>query len=317
MTATHVHSLSELTPAPFLRWAGGKAALAECVMQVAGSRPFLRYFEPFLGGGAVFFLLKARGFSGRALLCDVNPHLVNLYQVVRDEPEALLRIVERQLTTEKAYYRLRALDPNELLSVPRAAWFLTLNRLCFNGLWRVNAAGRMNVPFGFRNVRVADHAAILAASKALEGAQIEHVPFTALKAEIGPKDFVYCDPPFLPLKAESFTAYAREGFRLEHHRKLARLAGAWARKGATVVLSNADVPAARQLYARGFTLHEVQMRRAINSNAKKRGPVGELLAVADHGRRTEAVGSFDSGRKSPPSAQDERVVVGAEGRGAP
>lgn len=277
--------MKKTTPAatqakPFVKWAGGKRKLAERILALAPKR-FERYFEPFVGGGAVFFALRNAGFTGPATLSDVNPELVIACRIVRDSPEDLIRALGRHVNDEEAFYEVREQVPEQLGYIERAARFIYLQKTGFNGVYRVNKAGQYNVPFGHHaNPKICDEDVIFAASKALRNTTILCQPFTSLAADVDEGDFVYCDPPYVPVSpTANFTVYSAEGFGLEDQQLLAQAARMWARRGATVVLSNADVPLVRELYA-GMKVKRVRMARAINSNGARRGKVNEVLAVA-------------------------------------
>jgi DNA adenine methylase len=268
-----------------LKWAGGKAQLLEQF------EPFFpvsigSYSEPFLGGGAVFFHLKARFAHLRAALYDNNPELINCYQVVRDELENLTRCLDEHLQQFRAhgepyYYEVRK---NHKLSgnVDRAARMIFLNKTCYNGLWRVNARGQFNVPIGSyrpEKVTLYDRANLLAASRALQGVDLAVQDFSRTLKAAEKGDFLYVDPPYFPLsRTANFTSYTQEVFGRAEQNKLAELFKAAAERGAQLMLSNSDTPLTRQLYA-GFRLETVQARRAVNCDGAKRGRISELVVL--------------------------------------
>jgi DNA adenine methylase len=258
-----------------LKWAGGKSqllgALSERVPRVP---PFKRYFEPFLGGGALFFsLLPKRGH-----LSDVNDEIINCYQVVRDDVRALVEALGDHRYDEAHYYAVRDTDPARLGRIERAARTIFLNKTGFNGLYRVNRAGKFNVPFGrYAKPAICDEANLRACSAALAGMEISTSDFerAAGRAEAG--DFVYFDPPYVPLsRTAAFTAYAPGGFGLDAQSRLAKLFAKLAARGVDVLLSNSDVPEIRELYA-PFCIETIPASRVINCKATRRGPVNELL----------------------------------------
>ena len=185
--------------APFIKWVGGKTTLlAELLRHVP--RRLRRYHEPFVGGGALFFAVAPR----RAILSDNNGELVHCYLQVRDDVHGVLDVLGRHVYEKAHYQSIRALDPLHLSPSARAARFIYLNKTCFNGLWRVNRAGRFNVPIGrYTNPRFHDPCALLAASQALKGVEILHAPFEAALVKAAPGDFVYLDPPYDPVSATS------------------------------------------------------------------------------------------------------------------
>lgn len=267
-------------PRPFLKWAGGKTQLlGPLLAHVDRLSPFGAYHEPFLGGGALYFELVASGrLGGAARLSDANPALVTVYEVVRDDVEALIvRLREHAARHDEAhYYAVRAEAPSE--RVEQAARFIYLNKTCFNGLYRENAAGRFNVPIGrYTNPAICDEPVLRAASAALRGAVVAHRGFAAVLDVARPGDLVYFDPPYVPLSATaSFTRYARDDFGDTDQVALAAVFRALAARGVKVLLSNSMTPRVRELYA-GFSVDTVLASRAVNSRGGGRGAVEEAL----------------------------------------
>jgi DNA adenine methylase len=259
--------------APFLKWVGGKTSLLPELLRHVPTR-YRRYHEPFVGGGALFFSVAAR----RAVLSDNNAELVHCYQQVRDDVHAMLATLARHVYERAHYQSVRALDPLQLSSAERAARFIYLNKTCFNGLWRVNRAGRFNVPIGrYTNPRFYDPGALLAASSALAQTELVHAPFEEAVVKAGPGDFVYLDPPYDPVSAtSSFASYTADGFTWDDQKRLARACIALNRRGVRFLLSNSATDRVRELY-RGFEQRLVRAPRFINSKAESRGRVDELL----------------------------------------
>ncbi|HZR16992.1 MAG TPA: DNA adenine methylase [Verrucomicrobiae bacterium] len=279
------HAVSKREAQPFLKWAGGKAQLLEQF------EPFFpasirSYCEPFLGGGAVFFHLKARFPKMRTVLRDNNKELVNCYEVVRDEVRDLMKALDEHLQEFRAkgepyFYEVRALSAHSS-PLERAARMIFLNKTCYNGLYRVNNKGQFNVPIGsYRPDRVSlyDRDNLLAASHALQGVDLKVQDFRKTLASVAEGDFLYVDPPYYPLsRTANFTSYTQEVFGHGEQEDLAALVAEAAKRGAQVMLSNSDTPTTRQLY-RGFKLHTVQARRAVNCDGAKRGRISELVAL--------------------------------------
>ena len=182
---------------------------------------------------------------------------------------------------EDEYYRVRDEDPRTLTDAARGARLIFLNRTCFNGLWRVNRSGKFNVPFGrYTNPRIVDAEGLRAASAALARAEVLTADFADVTRSLGPGDFVYFDPPYVPVsKTASFTSYAKGGFGPDDQRRLADELARLRTAGVAAVLSNADTALTRDLY-RDFAVHLVTSARAINSRASGRGPVGELVVTS-------------------------------------
>lgn len=282
MTSAASRRLTQLLPAstgdaveaaPFVKWVGGKRGLMPQLERLFPRR-FERYFEPFVGGGAVFFHLNPE----RAILSDENAELMHAYRVVRDEPQALIDALAALSPDEDTYYRIRGTDPEALSPVERAARLLYLNRTCYNGLYRVNAKGGFNVPFGrHKNPTICNAEGLMAASRVLAGKTLARRPYMAVLEEAAPGDFVYFDPPYHPLNAtSSFTQYTPGSFTARDQADLAEVFSELARRGVKVMLSNSDTPLIRELYD-GFIVSEVQAPRMVNRNAAKRGPVTELV----------------------------------------
>ena len=258
---------------PFLKWVGGKTALLPELMKHVPPR--LRgYHEPFVGGGALFFAVRPR----RASLSDSNAELVHTYQQVRDDVYGVLDALARHVYERAHFEAVRALEPLRLSAAERAARFIYLNKTCFNGLWRVNRAGRFNVPIGrYKNPRFNDPSTLISASHALQGVQIEHAQFEESLAKAAPGDFVYLDPPYDPVSpTASFASYTADGFSWEDQRRLAHACVVLNRRGVRFLLSNSATDRVRELY-RGFEQRLVRAPRFINSKAGGRGHVDELL----------------------------------------
>ncbi len=265
---------------PFLKWAGGKRQLLALLAALL-PRAFGTYFEPFLGGGALFFELVRRGRVRRAVLGDVNGDLILTYRAVRDHVDALIEalIPLRDGHDEAHYYAARErfnAEPGD--PVERAALVIYLNQTGFNGLFRVNRQGRFNVPYG-RYVRPAvfHEARLRAASAALQCAELRPGDFATTLADAAPGDFAYLDPPYVPLSATAhFTAYARGGFDAAEQQRLAETFARLTTRGVHAMLSNHQSPQLRGLYD-AAVLTPVPARRAINSRGDRRGVVAEVL----------------------------------------
>jgi DNA adenine methylase len=287
---------------PFVKYAGGKTQLlAELRKHVP--EMFGTYYEPFVGGGALFFDLNLAG--RHAVLCDANPVLMATYRAIRTDVERVIRgVVEHQrlylhrgacglcggygkhapscsrdsVLPSRRYY-LKVRQQRLRSDVALAAWLIFLNKAGFNGLWRVNANGKFNVPPGrfVRAPAILDAANLRACSTALSAVTLVQGDFERGCAA-QPGDFVYFDPPYWPVSETSdFTTYSKGGFSAEDQERLRDVALALKKRGVHVLLSNADVAPVRKLYRRGFSLRRVKARRAINSQVKKRGHVDELL----------------------------------------
>jgi DNA adenine methylase len=237
-------------------------------------RSFGTYHEPFVGGGALFFAVR----PARAVLSDNNARLVRTWRGVRDRVEDLIRLLKTYPHDKKFFLEMRERDIDAASDVEVAAWFIYLNRTAFNGLYRVNSKNKYNVPFGrYVNPTICDEPTLRACSRALRGASIEHEDFEAVLARAKAGDFVYFDPPYVPLSATSdFTSYTAEGFSAEDQRRLRDVARTLKERGVHVLLSNSSAEFVRDLYE-GFHVEEVAATRYVNCQADGRGPVVELV----------------------------------------
>jgi DNA adenine methylase len=263
-------------PRPFLKWAGGKGQLLAQYENIFPKR-YSTYYEPFLGGGAVFFHLHPR----QAVLSDINAELVNVYQCVQGHVEAVIALLQehRDRHSSEHYYQVRSQLPACLIA--RAARLIYLNKTCFNGLYRENVKGQFNVPIGrYKNPTIADVGALRGAAIALQTARIEEQPFDAvLQMAYSSQDFVYFDPPYHPISATSkFTAYNRYSFQVADQVRLRDTFATLADRGVHVMLSNSDCPFIRELY-KDFHIRTIWATRAINANAQKRGKITEVLVT--------------------------------------
>lgn len=269
-------------PRPFLKWAGGKGQLVERLLDLAPAY-FRAYHEPFLGGGAVFFALHRAGrlAGGKVYLADVNPELVATFRAVRDDVNSVMARLREHKYDSDHYYSVRAQNPARMKPAALAARMIFLNRTGFNGLYRVNRRGEFNVPFGrYKNPRICDAENLTAASAALREMEIRAEPFETVLDRTRKGDFVYCDPPYVPLgETASFVDYSRHGFSLDDQERLAQVFEQLARRGVYVMLSNSDTPWVRKRY-RDFRRVKLLANRPVNSRADRRGPVGELVVLS-------------------------------------
>jgi DNA adenine methylase len=259
---------------PFIKWVGGKRQLLpELRARIPSS--FGTYHEPFVGGGALFFDLQ----PSRAFLSDANERLVRTYKAIRDDVERVIATLETMPHDRDLYMQLRDACVDEWEDWQVAAWFVRMNRSGYSGLYRVNAAGKYNVPFCDQNApKYAEPDDLRACSKALRGVEIRHEHFAATLSRVERGDLVYFDPPYVPLSASSsFTSYTSEGFDLAEQVKLRDVAIELKRRGAHVLLSNSSAPLVSTLYAEHFEIEHVAASRAINSDGAKRGKVAESI----------------------------------------
>jgi DNA adenine methylase len=234
------------------------------------------YFEPFFGGGAVFFALAREGRFARAYLSDVNPELVNVYRALRDDVDAVIERLRRMKFSEQEYYKVRAQKPRT--AVGQAARTIYLNKTGFNGLYRVNRSGEFNVPFGRHvNPTICDERNLRAVAAVLTDVELAVEDFAKCCQRAMPGDAVYLDPPYLPLSPTAyFTSYDRHPFLLPEHEHLAQVFDDLTGRGVPAVLSNSCTPDSKRLYM----AHHIEyplMARNINRDSNKRGKIKEIL----------------------------------------
>ena len=260
---------------PLLKWAGGKARLLPTLRRLLPPTYF-RYVEPFVGGGAFFFSLS----PAVALINDLNAELIQCYEVVRDTPDALLRVLSTMSVGKDEFYRWRSIAPSELEPVFRAARFIYLNKTCFNGLYRVNRQGQFNSPFGgYTSVALADKDNLYACSEALSRAVVTSGDYRGAVASAVKGDFVYLDPPYVPVgKYSDFNRYTTQPFSGSNQEELAELFIELDRRGCFVLLSNSKHPTVEALY-RAYPQLTVRMPRFVNCKGDKRGDVDELIVT--------------------------------------
>jgi DNA adenine methylase len=271
---------------PVLKWAGGKTQLLREYDRLFPRIPDLAtYHEPFVGSGAVFFHLRSTGaVPGRAILSDLNDHLMTTHAAVRDQPTLLAGRVAALAArhSDESYYAERErFNAGELGPLDRAALVVYLNKAGFNGLFRVNRSGAFNVPVGRSakgsGLAVPSLDAFLAASRALQSTDLLTSPFAAVLDRARPGDFIYFDPPYVPVsQTASFTAYACEGFGRAEQELLRDIFVQLDRRGCRVMLSNSGNLEVLALY-RGFDVTTLSARRSINSKIDARGPVTEVV----------------------------------------
>jgi DNA adenine methylase len=262
---------------PFLKWAGGKGQLMAQLQPLLPAEPVRRYFEPFVGSAALFFALR----PGTATLSDVNAELIDCYRAVQKHVEGVIEALSAHRYEERAYYRVREQHPQELPLPERAARTIYLNKTGYNGLYRVNRAGRFNVPFGrYTNPGFASRESVenlRACSRALAGVRLLVRDFGAVVGDARAGDLVYFDPPYVPVSDTSdFTAYVPGGFGPREQERLASVVHELTERRVRVMLSNSDTPVVRDLYAR-YRIDVVSAARSINSRATRRGKIAEVV----------------------------------------
>ncbi|AFI03543.1 DNA adenine methylase [Helicobacter cetorum] len=277
--------LSKRICQPFIKWAGGKRNLLSQILPLL-PKEFENYFEPFLGGGALFFELFSLGRlkNKKAYLFDINVELINTYEMVKNNPNAL--IVELQKFkkehSKEFYYEVREWDREsgfkEINALLRATRFIYLNKTCFNGLYRVNKEGFFNVPMGaYKDPKICDVEVISNSSYALQNATIKHTSYEEVLKLAHTNDLIYFDPPYYPLnETSSFAAYSENEFLEKEQKELFRVFDTLAKKQVKVFLSNSNTPFILDLY-QGYKIEILKANRCINSKGNKRFKIDEVL----------------------------------------
>lgn len=296
-----------MTAKPFVKWAGGKGQLLgelekRLPSEILQDKVISRYVEPFVGGGAMFFFLQNRYKIGESFLSDCNEDLILTYEVIkRDAMELIGELSEiedfhLQKSEEKRkenYYSIRDAYNSQEIDyqtqshewIRRAAYFIFLNKTCFNGLYRLNSKGLFNVPFGrYKNPTICDEKNIIEVRKALKDTNLSQRDFTGSSEYIKDGSFVYLDPPYRPLNQTShFTSYSKEGFNDDSQKKLADYYKEMDQRGAKLMLSNSDPKNHDEgdkffdeLY-KDFNLERIPAKRNINRDASRRGKINELI----------------------------------------
>lgn len=260
---------------PVLKWAGGKTQLLDPITERM-PKTYNRYYEPFIGGGAVFFAVS----PSAAIINDTNEQLINLYQQLKTNTSAIIEIVNRLdgIPCDKNFYysirgRYNEKIASRAIDAECAALMIWINKHCFNGLYRVNGKGLFNVPYNNKtNGKSIDEDNLMAIAEYLQTVDItiSCADFEAICKDVCSDDFVYFDSPYVPVsETADFTDYTKDGFSLADHRRLAALFQHLDHIGAKVMLSNNDVPLVHSLYE-GYNIQSLDVKRMINRNASKR-----------------------------------------------
>jgi DNA adenine methylase len=270
-------------PKPFVKWVGGKRQLLAQFRKLDLYPPTLfnstknKYFEPFVGGGAVFFDL----LPTHAFLSDLNKELVITYNVIKNDVEGLIKSLKKHKTDKEYFLKIRSQDTNKLSVLSIASRFIFLNRTCFNGLYRVNSKGGFNVPYGkYNNPLICDEENLRKVSKELKRVEIKHQDYKSILKNASKGDFVYFDPPYYPVsKTASFTSYTASSFLDKEQIELRDTVLELHKRGCYIMLSNSDTPFINKIYSghKGININKVQAGRAINSKGSGRGKITEVL----------------------------------------
>ena len=278
-----IKEIKEVTLQPFTKWTGGKRQLLPVIRELM-PKTYNRYFEPFVGGGALFFDLAPKD----AVINDFNAELINCYQQIKDNPQELIEIlkIHQEYNSKEYYLDLRSADRDERIDimseVQRAARILYMLRVDFNGLYRVNSKNQFNVPYGrYKNPKIVDEELLSAISVYLNNnhLEIKTGDFEKAVLDVQPGDFVYFDPPYIPLSETSaFTSYTHEGFSYADQVRLRDAFKRLSDTGAYVMLSNSSSALVEELY-NDFNIHYVEATRTNGAKSSSRGKISEIIVT--------------------------------------
>jgi DNA adenine methylase len=256
---------------PFVKWAGGKQALAKKLIEYFPDK-FNTYYEPFVGGGSVFLTYQPED----AVIADYNNWLIDTYKAIRDDWKKVAKKLEKMPNTKEGFLKIRSICPSKLNLTERAAHFIYLNKTCFRGLFRVNREGQFNVPYGEYDRRYFDPDNLNSASIMLKNVSIRTGDFETCLHDVSKRDFIYFDPPYYKFGGYSeFNRYTKLQFKENDQIRLAALCREFDKKSILWALSNSNTTFIRKLY-NGYTIHEINARREINLSSQNRN-IKELL----------------------------------------
>jgi DNA adenine methylase (dam) len=265
---------------PFVKWVGGKRQLISEISPLLPKR-ITSYCEPFLGGGAILFHAQPT----TAIVNDLNADLITVYEIIRDDVDALITALQQHENTQEHFYTTRDLDrdkDNYLLmsKTNKAARLIYLNKTCYNGLFRVNSSGEFNTPFGYyKSPNIINEPVLRAINKYLNASKISFYSedFADTLNRVTKGCFVYLDPPYDPVSdTASFTGYNKGGFDRSEQLRLKECCDALNARGVKFLLSNSATAFIKDLY-KDYHISVVEAKRAINSDASKRGAIEEVL----------------------------------------
>lgn len=261
-------------PKPFVKWVGGKRGILNELLKYIPQR-INNYYEPFVGGGALFF--KICDTANFSYLSDLNVDLVVTYKTIKDRPKELIEKLEIHARNHNQEYYYKVRESQELTDpIENSARFIYLMKTCFNGLWRVNKENRFNTPIGsYKNPNICDRQNILAVSNILQKAEIKYQDFSKIVPKQG--DFVYFDPPYHPTAQDSFVKYVSKGFTEKDQIKLRDFALKLSKAGVKVMISNSDSDFILNIYQKDFKIQKISAPRTINRKVDKRESVFEVL----------------------------------------
>ena len=273
---------SPIIAKPFVKWVGGKRrVIPELLLSLPTT--FDHYYEPFIGGGALFFHLRSLNLleDHKITLSDVNLRLIRTYRAIRDDVNGVIERLEHHKANHcrDYFYAVRDVTVDAYKNdADVAAWFIYLNKTAFNGLYRVNKKNRFNAPMGkYKNPAICDIPNLRNCHTVLQTVDLLHTPFSSAPTDAKMGDLAYFDPPYVPVSAtSSFASYTNSGFGYEEQEKLRDVALNLREKGVQVMLSNSDHEVVHDLY-QDFDVRQIMVGRAINCKGNARGKVGEVI----------------------------------------
>lgn len=267
-------------PKPFVKWVGGKRQLLGVLRENMPS-DYNRYYEPFVGAGAMLFDLQPK----KAFIGDMNPELMNTYKVIKNTPDELIESLKKHKNESDYFYKIRAIQPSELSELERASRFIFLNKTCFNGLYRENSKGFFNSPFGsYKNPRIVDEENIANVSAFLKKNKIsiEHRSYEKTVRSAKEGDLVFFDPPYIPLTpTANFSSYTKNGFRLKQHKNLSKLFARLSKRGIYVMQTNSNTDIVRNLY-KDFNIKTLHATRMISCKSDGRGAAANEVLITNY-----------------------------------
>lgn len=264
----HKPGVRTVAARPFVKWVGGKRSIIDILLSKV-PKEYGRYIEPFMGGGALFFALQ----PDDAYLSDINFRLIIAYEAIRDDVETVIALLKEHAALHDKEYYYAARDQLSVATKPVeiAAWFIYLNKTCYNGLYRVNQSGKFNVPMGsYKEPSIVDEDNLRNVSAVLQVADIQQGTFSQIKPKA--KDFFYIDPPY----HKTYDKYTGDGFGDKEHELLANYCRAIDAKGGFFMVSNSDTEFVRDIY-KGYNIEQVAASRSVSCKGNQRGRENELL----------------------------------------
>lgn len=273
------HSKKQLI-APVLKWAGGKRQLLDTLIPLV-PKDYSIYCEPFVGGGALFFALQPQS----ACINDVNHELIRVYTVIKNDVDALIEQLKQFQNNKDQFYEIRSWDRNKdkythLSDIEKAARIIYLNKTCFNGLFRVNASGEFNVPFGnYANPNIVNEPVLRAISFYFNNSEIvfNAVDYAEILKNLPDNAFVYLDPPYDPVSVTAnFTSYTKDGFSRDEQIKLRKCCDELNERGIKFMLSNSATDFICDQYSK-YNIEIISAKRLVGADASKRGRIQEVI----------------------------------------